>query len=205
MAKEKDITGIKFGKVVALGRSVFIGVKNRWVFECECGNKFSSRKHNVTSGETASCGCYAKEQRLKGVKTHGLSRTKFYRVWCSMRRRCNDPNVSEYKNYGGRGIKVCERWLDFNNFYDDMYSSYKEGLTLERTDNEKGYCKENCKWITHKEQHSNKRTTRLVTLDGETLCFRDTCKKFRINEGIAYSKLRKGMSYKQIFIMKENA
>lgn len=98
----------------------------------------------------------------------GYSKTKLYRVWNSMRCRCNNPNDSAYKHYGQRGIAVCEEWKDFNTFYNDIGYLHKEGLWLDRIDNNKGYSKDNCKWSTKKEQARNKRNTRKVTFNDIT-------------------------------------
>lgn len=84
-------------------------------------------------------------------KTHGMSETKIYNVWLGMRRRCKNPNDAKYKNYGGRGIIVCDRWQSFENFYEDMGDSYQEGLTIERVDVNGNYEPTNCTWITRKE------------------------------------------------------
>lgn len=92
----------------------------------------------------------------------------FYKVWANMKSRCNNPKVPCYKNYGGRGIKVCKRWLQYRNFKKDMISSYKKGLSLERTDNNKGYSKNNCCWATVKEQANNRRSNRYITYKNKT-------------------------------------
>lgn len=101
-------------------------------------------------------------------RTHGMRRTKIYKIWDSMLCRCKYPSQDNYKLYGGRGIKVCSRWLKFIDFYEDMGDTYKEGLSLDRIDNEKGYFKENCRWVTAKEQARNTRRTKYFTIDGVT-------------------------------------
>lgn len=117
---------------------------------------------------------------------HNLSETKFWTVWKNMRRRCNNPNKPEYKNYGGRGIKVCERWQKFENFRDDMYISYlghkknNSYTSLDRINNNRGYSKENCRWATKSEQNRNTRNNHFITYNRETLSLRDWADKLKI-------------------------
>ena len=101
-------------------------------------------------------------------KFHGLSKTPLYKVWAAMKSRCGTPSDPAYHNYGGRGIKVCDRWLDYRNFHADM-SPRPEGGTLEREDNDKGYSPANCRWATHKEQCRNTRQNKRYTYKGHTL------------------------------------
>lgn len=94
--------------------------------------------------------------------------TTFYKKWAGMKTRCYNKNELRYKDWGGRGIKVCDEWQDFDGFYKDMFATYKEGLSLERIDNNGNYCKENCKWIPLAEQNNNSRKSRWITINGET-------------------------------------
>ena len=102
-------------------------------------------------------------------KKHGFSHTNIHRVWLSMRNRCRNPKDKDYRHYGGRGIKVCERWDDFTMFLKDM-GLPEEGRQLDRIDNSKDYTPDNCRWVTSKYNNRNKRTNRLITLNGITLC-----------------------------------
>lgn len=103
-----------------------------------------------------------------GKKFLGLSRTKVYKVWAGMKDRCNNPKNNFYKNYGGRGIKYTRKWENFWGFFEDVGKNHKEGLTLDRIDNNKGYNKENCRWITRKEQLLNTRRNVLISFRGKT-------------------------------------
>lgn len=102
-------------------------------------------------------------------RTHGLSRSKIYARWAGMKTRCTNPAADSYKDYGARGIKVCDRWKTFLNFYEDMKDSYKEGLWLDRIDNDRDYCKENCRWVTAEESNQNKRTIKHYEYNGKAL------------------------------------
>lgn len=136
-------------------------------FKCECGKIFETSIYKVESGHTKSCGCYQKKKISESRATHRMSETKIFRIWNSMIQRCTNSNDKNYKNYGKRGIKVCERWLKFENFYEDM-GEPEEGMSLDRTDNDGNYCPENCKWSTRKEQQRNQRTNKYLTINGET-------------------------------------
>lgn len=137
------------------------------IYRCHCGNEFKTQTSNIKSGHTTSCGC------LQGSKTHGLKSHRLYNTWLGMVHRCNNPKCKYYKDYGGRGITVCDRWLSIENFIEDMYPTFIEGLTLDRKDNNLGYHKDNCRWVTKNIQARNTRTLRIsntsdyrgVTLD----------------------------------------
>lgn len=122
-------------------------------YKCQyCGKEFKGLTDNINSGKNKSCGC------LLGEK-HGLSYHNFYDMWKGMEQRCNNPKASAYKNYGGRGIKVCEEWLDIKNFLQWVDSTHPnmEGLSLDRIDNDKGYSPDNCRWADAFTQNTNQR------------------------------------------------
>ena len=119
---------------------------------CDCGTEKAVKHTHLASGKTSSCGC--------SWITHGMSRSNEYRVWDSMIRRCHSPNHAAFKEYGARGIEVCDKWRAFEGFFEDM-GNQPAGMTLERKDNELGYSKDNCKWATVAEQARNRRSTKL--------------------------------------------
>lgn len=187
MARGKNVAGMKFGKLTAVER-VGIGAYGRsmWLCKCECGNEKIVAVGDLTHGGVKSCGCLKSQSNL----SHGMSTTRFYRIWAAMKTRCNNPSQLSYKEYGNRGIRVCEDWEIFNNFKEDMYQSYLEHVekygeketTLDRIDTNGDYCKENCRWATNEEQCNNKRNN--VVLDGMTM------KQYAKEHGINYSTLR---------------
>lgn len=126
------------------------------------------------------------------MKTHGMSKTRIYRTWRGMINRCKFPYEVSYKNYGARGIKVCERWLKFENFYEDMKDGYTDEMTIDRVDNNKGYYKENCKWSTPEEQQRNKRNVLLVEYEGETLTLPQLSEKTGVNYDTIRDRLHRG-------------
>ena len=123
------------------------------LYKCHCGTEFKCVQQSVKSGKTTSCGCYQKQM----VTTHGLRSHRLYKTWASMIHRCHNPKARGYENYGGRGIKVCDRWHDVRNFIEDMYPTFKEGLMLDRINNNGNYEPSNCRWTTMTVQGRNTR------------------------------------------------
>ena len=158
-----DLTGQKFNLLTVIE---YLG-NSKWLCECECGNLKIAYGSDIMSGHTKSCGCLHKK--------HGKFGTRLYNIWCSMKSRCYYKNQKCYKNYGGRGIKVCSDWKDnFNNFYEwAMKNGYspeaKYGeCTLDRINVEKDYSPENCRFTSMKQQQNNRRNNKMITYKGET-------------------------------------
>jgi len=125
------------------------------LYKCSCGAEFECVIQSVKYGYTQSCGCYNKLKTKERTVTHSLSYHRLYPTWDAMIRRCFNIKNHKYESYGGRGITVCDRWKDINNFIEDMYPSFKEGLTLDRRDNDGNYEPSNCRWSTKTIQSQN--------------------------------------------------
>ena len=156
MPSKKDLIGKTYNNVTILEELSERSSSNKIRYFCNCklcGNTFITIGNNVVSGTTKNCrDCgYVKNRK------HGLCDTKIYAVWAVMKHRCSSETSMFYEGYKERGIKVCERWLDFNNFYEDMFPSYQEGLSIDRIDNDGDYEPSNCKWSTKTEQCLNRR------------------------------------------------
>lgn len=136
------------------------------LYRCECGVEFKTRTDNIKNGHTNSCGCYKKKVASKLKMTHGLTYHPIYTTWHGMIQRCNNKKHSYYKDYGDRGIKVCDRWMIFENFVEDMLSSYKYGLSIDRIDVNGNYSKSNCRWATNYVQCRNTRLLRSTNTSG---------------------------------------
>lgn len=168
--RKLDLTGDKFGRWKVEkehGRT-----KNghvAWYCKCECGNFRIVSSDQLILGSSKSCGCLSSDLAAIRATTHDMTNTPLFKIWMGMKTRCYNKNVIAYPNYGGRGIKVCDRWLNsFQNFYDDMGDTYKKGLTIERVDVDKNYDPSNCIWIERKLQSRNRTNTIWVeTLKGK--------------------------------------
>lgn len=185
MPTYKDLVGMKFGKLTVIERAQ--SIKGRTAFKCicDCGNTKVVKSGLLISGKTRSCGCLAVNNFNQ--TTHGKSCTKLYGVWSTMKSRCNNTNTEHYKNYGARGIKVCEEWeRDFQAFYDWAYANgYQDGLTIDRIDVNKGYEPDNCRWATMKKQSNNRVTNIYFTHNGKT----HTLAEWADETGIKYGTL----------------
>lgn len=126
------------------------------------------------------------------MRTHGLFGTKIYGSWSSMVQRCTDVNHPYYKNYGGRGITVCDKWRKFEGFNGDMKDGHRDGLMIDRIDNNKGYFKENCRWVTRKQQANNMTTNRIVEVNGQRMTLAQACESLGMSYNVVRMRLHRG-------------
>lgn len=183
--KPRNLVGNKYGRLTVKSRAESNTRRIKWLCLCDCGNEKVVSGENLMSGHTKSCGCLLRE----AITSHGMSNSKMYKRWSSMKGRCNDPNRKAYKDYGGRGIKVCKEWEEsFDLFYRDVIDGYKDGLELDRVNNDEGYSKENCRWVTRKENARNTRANRII--DGNNLA--KYCEEHGIKKNTIISRITKG-------------
>lgn len=196
-----DITGMKFNRLTVLRRSdTNKDGHPAWVCRCDCGNETVVLGKYLKNGKIKSCGCYKKEQNKSrfseynkslGKECHGQSTSRLYAIWCSMKSRCSEERGKAYKDYGGRGIKVCEEWKNsfecFRNWA--MTNGYMEFLTIDRIDVNKGYFPENCRWVDVTAQNRNKRNNVKVCLNGETKCLAEWCEIFGISQSLVWHRV----------------
>lgn len=162
MGRGASLIGLRFGRLMVIARNGNRGSRRLWLCKCDCGNYTLGDTKNLRNEKKRSCGCLASEVHSAAVKklktTHGMTGTKIFQRWQTMIMRCHNPAVKSYKDYGARGIHVCQKWRDnFQEFYADMGEPPFVGATLERINNDMGYFPDNVRWATRKEQAMNKR------------------------------------------------
>lgn len=183
--------GDKFNNLTVIERNGHSSFSIAWRCRCDCGKERTVTSTRLKDGIVTSCGCN-KEKIIKSLTTHGLSKTRIYHCWQTMKNRCTRESNRFYKNYGGRGIKVCDRWLEsFENFYEDMASTYMDHLELDRIDVNKNYEPNNCRWITHKQQQRNKRTNHLFTNNGITKTIIEWAEETGLNPNTIIYRIRR--------------
>jgi len=201
MSKRLELTGKKFGRWTVLGFAYVKSKKTYWECLCDCGNKCVIVVCSLTGGKTKSCGCFQK--RFPSNLRHGMCGTKFYNIWMNMKARCLNKDYYKYHRYGGRGIKICDRWLkSFKNFKDDMYKSYLEhsnkysekDTTIERVNNDGNYCPENCSFANFTEQANNRSSNCLLTFNGQAMNITQWAKKLNFNIGTLNDRINSGWS-----------
>lgn len=186
--------GERFGKLTVVSADATVtGRHKKSLCVCVCGTTKSYYVSNLTGGKSTSCGCKSAETLDKiriGATKHGMSRTKTYKAWASMKGRCLNSYYANYSDYGGRGIIVCERWLEsFENFYADMGHS-SVNTSLDRIDNDGNYEPSNCKWSTDTEQQNNKRVTTLITAKGKTQTLSKWCLETGLDPQLVRNRIK---------------
>ena len=205
MTGKSDLTkefrkGDRIGKLVYTGE-YFKGEHGKIVgyFDCDCGKKHVPIYLSaIKGGYRKTCGCLIMNRQNLNAK----ERSKLYSTWRGMKRRCLDVSCKHYRNYGGRGIKICKEWInDFDCFADwAVKSGWNMKLTLERNDVNGNYCPENCSWKTLSEQHRNKRNNVKYTYNGETKCLTDWLEEYGVNRQTYYSRIKAGKTkFEELF------
>lgn len=200
MSKIVDIDGFKFGRLRVVG---FVGVINRkafWKCVCKCGVRKIVSGLNLRTGVTRSCGCIHTEMISNLNRSHGACSNKKtrgvfseYIIWCGMKSRCFNAKNKRFTDYGGRGIRVCNRWIhSFPNFLADMGKKPTKKHTLERKNNNGNYTPRNCRWATIREQQHNRRDNRILTHNGKSLCMEVWAGMLGCKGGTIFQRLKRG-------------
>ena len=191
--KFKDLTNQKFNRLTVLKLAPKHKNKIAWLCRCDCGKTIIVLASNLTNNRTRSCGCLKMEKLLQRSTIHNQRHTKIYEVWKTLKQRCFNPTNISYKNYGGRGITICEDWKNnFSSFYEwSMKNGYKEGLSIDRIDNNGNYCPENCRWTDRKTQANNTRTNHFITFRNQTKTIAEWSRHFNLPYSNIFAKLQK--------------
>ena len=183
-----NLIGVRFGRLTVVKREADKSPGNpRWLCLCDCGKTTVTQGGALKGGVQISCGCY----QLETATTHGQEGTRAYSAWAAMKSRCLNPKTKPYKDYGGRGIKVCDSWLRFENFYADMGDA-PDGMSLDRKDNESGYSLENCRWVSMEVQNNNRRNNHILTFKGKSQSLALWAKKYGISPISLKSRINRG-------------
>lgn len=196
-----DRTGQRFGRLTVIkeaGRDKHRNVI--WKCRCDCGNE--SYVTTADLKKTKSCGCWNIDAIIQRNTRHGASKrgsiTKLYKVWAAVKQRCTNPKNKAYKNYGGRGIKLCDEWLEYESFEKWAFENgYAEGLQLDRIDNNGSYSPDNCRFVSTLENSHNKRNNVWITIDGKTALAVDWAKEVGVDVEVIRKRLRKGWTPKE--------
>lgn len=208
--RRTNLTGLRFGKLTA-EFPVYINRKSGhrtlfWECVCDCGKHTRVASSNLLSGGTISCGCYQKESASEKHRTHGYGRTNFYKSFKAMHQRCYNSNAINYPDYGGRGIKVCDEWEEFESFLEwSKRSGYKKGLTLDRIDNDGPYAPWNCRWADKVTQQNNKRNNRIAIIDGEQYTFAELSRKYNLDYSTIWKRANRGLSGNMLVVTSKRA
>lgn len=188
----KDLTGKTYGRLTVLEAGKRKNRRQYWLCQCECGNNKEIRSDQLTGGITRSCGCLKKEQEDKNLVTrhykHKLSKTRLYKTYYGMKERCYNPNHDSYQRYGGRGIKICDEWLnDVEKFLEwGLNNGYDDNLFIDRIDNDGNYKPSNCRWVDEYEQSNNRSSSIYTKVDNEFLTIAEIARKY----GFEYETIR---------------
>lgn len=193
MAKIIDLTGKTFGRWTVSKLSHQVGKVLYWSCVCECGTERAVFGADLKRGGSKSCGCLMRELRSVRSTKHGMAHHPAYTSWQGADQRCNNPKSDGYYLYGGRGIKLCDRWKsDFAAFWEDMGPTWVKGASLDRIDPDGDYCPENCRWATPKGQANNRRDNRIIeTLDGP-MTVTQAAEMVGLNPKTVHSRIRYG-------------
>lgn len=192
-----DLTGRKFGYLTVMHREGTAKNKvSTWRCICVCGEqvvRLSTSLRSKNRGKLKSCGCRRREMLLEAWGTHGMTGTRPWVIWQDLRRRCRDPKDKDYVNYGGRGIDMPGAWfISFRDFWEDVKVGYQDDLSLDRRDNEAGYSKSNCRWVSMKVQMRNTRVNRLINTKWGLITVAEAAERSGLKPITVYGRMYRG-------------
>ncbi len=195
-----DLTGKRFFRWTVIKRVQNDKNNNpQYLCKCDCGNEKIIRGYALKRGASKSCGCLIKDIARTQHTTHGKTNTRLFSIWHGIKKRCFNNNNKDYKNYGGRGITICDEWKnDFKTFYEwAMANGYADNLSIDRIDNNGNYEPSNCRWVTLKEQANNRNNTKKITYKNETKSITEWAKILGIKKTTLFYRLKKGLPFEK--------
>lgn len=197
-----DLTGRKFGYLTVMFREGTAKNKvSTWRCLCVCGRevvRLSTSLRGKNRGRKKSCGCRRGEMLVEAWGSHGMTGTRPWVIWQDMKRRCRDPEDKDFHNYGGRGIDMPDAWFDsFSAFWADVKAGYQDDLSLDRRDNNKGYSRKNCRWVSAKVQLRNTRVNRLIDTPWGVVTVAEAAERAGLKPGTVYARLNRGWADRQ--------
>jgi hypothetical protein len=196
--KATDLTGKRFGHLLVICPSELNGKgeRFRWHCQCDCGNSVEVLAQSLKRGATKSCGCMINSAKTK----HGMYGTRLYRIWHGMKRRCNVEADEHYKNYGGRGISICNEWNEFEPFMEwALANGYSDKLTIDRINVDGDYCPENCRWVNSLVQQNNRRNNVKLEFNGEIHTQSEWARILGVSCNCLYHRIEKNLPPEKIF------
>ncbi len=193
MKYDSSIIGLKQNRLTITSLGGMNGSDRMCVAKCDCGTEVVSRAKHIIKGRTKSCGCLQKEKIGDLKRSHSKSGSRIHRIWLGMISRCTHSTATGWKNYGGRGIRVCKSWNSFENFLSDM-GEPQSNQTIERINTNGDYCPSNCRWATMDEQRRNKRNNRVITANGKTMILSDWANEIGVTVSALWKRLNRGGS-----------
>jgi hypothetical protein len=190
------VPGDRIGQLTIVSDAGVVRGHRSWVCQCDCGKTATIRAANLRSGNTSSCGCQRVPAAQAATTTHGRTNSSAYWRWRAMIQRCTNPRNRAWKDYGGRGIRVCDRWRTFENFYADM-GDPPPGATLDRVNSDGNYELGNCRWASKTEQARNRRNTPMLAYGGETLSYAEWAARMGVSVQTIHGRVRGGWSVEQ--------
>lgn len=210
MPSKIDLTGKRFGKLIVVYETTNRSGSGSllWLCKCDCGGTKEIISASLRSGATTSCGCYGNEvlskYRTKHGQCHRSGRVPEYQIWDAMIQRCTNPKQSQYHDYGGRGIKVCDKWMKFESFLEDMGYRPSKQYTLDRVDNDGDYELANCKWRTRHKQSRNRRSNVWIEYAGKKMILEDWTNELGTSSSQIRKSMRRGKTFDQIYSFYKN-
>lgn len=191
-----DLTNKRFARLKVLDRAENLNNQTRWNCICDCGKNVVVHSQALRKGLTKSCGCLSKDNTTSRNTSHGLSKHRLYSIYKNMKQRCYNEKRPDYKRYGGKGVRICEEWLnDFQTFYDWAYSNgYKDNLSIDRIDVNGNYHPSNCRWANDETQARNRTNNSIATINGKRKTVTEWANKLNVHHGNVRSRINRGWS-----------